>query len=477
MSESTSRREFLKTSTLGLGAAATTMTAASPSVSAAERPSGDIAVWITAGDQRLAAGRALRWQSPETDPSAAVVELDPTKTFQDVLGFGASFTDAACFTFNRLATAERDALFRELFAPSELGLSVCRTCVGSSDYATHLYSYADGDADPELARFSIAHDREYILPLLRRAREVNPDLFLLASPWSPPGWMKANGSMLGGSMRKKYLPAYAQYILKFLQGYAAEGVPIQALTPQNEVDTDQDGRMAACLWGQEYEIAFVRDHLGPLLARTGTPTKIWILDHNYNLWGRVLSQLEDPEFRKYVDGVAWHGYVGRPEMMARVSSAHPDVTMYWTEGGPDYTDSDYQTGWGKWGATFAGILRNGCRSITAWNFALDESGRPNIGPFPCGGLVTIHSETREVVRSGQYWALAHYARAIRRGARRFESRGATAGGPQHAAFENPGGRRVVVLSNPGDARGVELRLAGRAARLSLPANAMATLAW
>jgi glucosylceramidase len=143
-------------------------------------------------------------------------------------------------------------------------------------------------------RFSIEQDRQYILPMLRAARKVNPELFLFSSPWSPPGWMKSGGSMLGGSMRHRYLEAYAHYFLKFLQAYADAGVAIQAVTPQNEVDTDQDGRMPACIWPQESEIEFVGKHLGPLLEKQGLSTKIWILDHNYNLWGRAVAELDDP---------------------------------------------------------------------------------------------------------------------------------------------------------------------------------------
>src|SRR5579871_2574393 len=139
----------------------------------------------------------------------------------------------------------RDALLRELLHPSEMGLNVCRTCIGASDYSTELYGFDEGEPDPELKRFSIEHDREYLLPTLRAARAVNPELILFSSPWSPPGWMKANGSLLGGSMRKKHFASYAQYFVKFLAGYAAEGVPIHAVTTQNEVDTDQDGRMPA----------------------------------------------------------------------------------------------------------------------------------------------------------------------------------------------------------------------------------------
>jgi glucosylceramidase len=288
--------------------------------------------------------------------------------------------------------------------------------------------------------------------------------------------MKFNGTMLGGSMRNHYLPVYAKYLLKFLQGYAAEGVPVQAVTSQNEVDTDQDGKMPACVWPQEYEIQFVRDHLGPLLESSGMATKIWILDHNYNLWGRVVDELEDDRLRKYTNAVAWHGYVGTADMMSKVHEAFPDVEMYWTEGGPDYTEPDYLTDWCKWGATFTEVLRNWCRSITAWNLALDERGRPNIGPFSCGGVVTINSQTKEITRSGQYWAFAHYSRVIRRGARRFESRSA-ASELQHVGLGNPDGQQVLVVTNAGPARTIELRLANVAAEIPLKANSLTTLAW
>jgi glucosylceramidase len=476
MTGSTSRRSFLKVSALGLAAGATAPAASAGPTTNSNEDFRDISLWITAGAQRYAAAPPIRWQPMSTRVSAEAVELDPGRTYQDVLGFGAALTDAACYMFNQLREAERQQLFHELFHPSEMGLSVCRTAIGSSDYASKLFSYCDGEADPELARFSITQDREYVLPVLRQARRVNPELFLFSSPWSPPGWMKANGSMLGGSMRKKWFSTYAQYLLKFLQAYAAEGVAIQALTPQNEVDTDQDGRMPACLWGQEYEIEFVREHLGPLLERTHTPTQIWILDHNYNLWGRAICTLDDSRLKKYVSGVAWHGYVGKPEMMREVQAAHPDIAMYWTEGGPDYTDPDYLTDWTKWGSMYADILRNGCRAITGWNLALDQQGRPNIGPFSCGGFVQIHSQTKEIARSGQYWGTAHYSRAIRRGARLFDSR-SQALDLNHAAVVNPGGQRVVVLSNAGAARSVELRLGTRGALVPLPEKAVATLVW
>jgi glucosylceramidase len=477
MTNQTSRREFLGVSALGLAAAVTPLAAAEQAPVAAGPANGsEIAIWVTSGEERFSPAARVRWVPAAEASSGDRIFLDPAKKFQEILGFGGAFTDAACFTFNRLTPQSREALFHELFHPAELGLSVCRTCIGSSDYSASVYSFDDGDADPELARFSIEHDREYILPMLREARQANPDLFLFSSPWSPPGWMKFNSTMLGGSMRRHYLPVYAQYMLKFLQGYAAEGVAVQAITSQNEVDTDQDGRMPACIWPQEYEISFVRDHLGPLLQESGVATKIWILDHNYNLWGRVVDELQDDKLLAYASGVAWHGYYGSPDVMSKVHELYPDTEMHWTEGGADYTDPDYLTDWCKWGATFSVILQNWSQSITVWNLALDEKGQPNVGPFSCGGMVTVDSHTQEITRSGLFWALAHYSRVMRRGARRFDSQ-SEAAGLQHAAVENPGGQQVLVVTNTGPARTIELRLANMSAQVPLLENSLTTLAW
>ena len=481
MIDKMSRRGFLGVSALGFMAAASAdvvrASAASDSGQQMSNHPSEISGWETAGDERFAPTPRSSWHLASGAPEPAHLQLNPDKQFQEILGFGGAFTDAACFTLNRLSAPEREKLFHELFHPSEMGLSVGRLCVGSSDYSTKLYSFDDGVPDPDLTRFSIEHDREYILPILRQARQVNPDIFLFSSPWSPPGWMKFNNSMLGGSMRRHYLHTYAQYYLKFLQAYAAENVAVQALTSQNEVDTDQDGRMPACIWPQEYEIEFVRDHLGPLLESSGVATKIWVLDHNYNLWGRAVCSLADPKLRKYANTVAWHGYYGTADMMSKVHDAYPEVEMHWTEGGPDYTDPGYLTDWCKWAGTFSDILSNWCRSITAWNLALDEHGRPNIGPFPCGGVVTIDSQSRNITRSGQYWAFAHYSRTVRPGARRFQSEGAAAADVKHVALENPDGQKVLILTNPGSSRTLELRLANMAASVPLKTNSVTTLAW
>ncbi len=440
-----------------------------------ESVTGQINIVVTGGQLRNQAAPSIPWKSG-ANAGGAVINLDPAKKYQEILGFGAAFTDAACYTFNRLDPAAREKLFIELFGSGSLGLNVCRTCMGASDYSTEMFSYDEGEPDLEMKRFSIAHDEPYVLPMLREARKWNPELFLFSSPWSPPGWMKAGGSMLGGSMRQKYFAPYAEYFVKFLKAYEANGVTVQAVTVQNEVDTDQDGRMPACAWPQEYEMGFVKNHLGPALEKNGLATKIWILDHNYNLWGRAVAELDDPAVHKYCNGVAFHGYVGTPDQMTKFHEAYPQAQIYWTEGGPDYTSPDYATDWVKWAQTFTDVLRNWGQSITGWNLALDEKGRPNIGPFPCGGLVTIHSQTREITRSGQYWALGHFSRSFRRGAKRFESSGDVEG-VAHVAFENPDGQKVLVLSNKGGATKVTLKLGQSSADVSLAGDSVATLFW
>src|ERR1039457_2839937 len=283
MSKLESRRDLMmKLTSAGVAAMVGSGAAPAQSPSGTSAPAGDIQVRLTSGAKRLAREASLQWRG-ERGSSADAVVLDPAMRYQEILGFGASFTDSACYMLNQLSPTAREQLLRELFHPSEMGFGVCRICLGSSDYATKMYSYDEGEPDPEMRRFSLDHDKAHILPVLRQARAVNPNLFLLGSPWSPPGWMKAGGSMLGGCMRKANFAAYAKYFVKALQGYAAEGVPLNAVTVQNETDTEQDGRMPACLWGQEYEMEFVAENLGPQLAANHIDTRIWILDHNYNL--------------------------------------------------------------------------------------------------------------------------------------------------------------------------------------------------
>jgi len=468
---SSTRRQFLKAA-----AAAATSLSTFKSSSLWAAPLTGVQAWTTAQDRRFERIEAPPWRTPAISSSGSI-QVDPSARLQKILGFGAALTDSSCYWFEKLEAQQRKALLSELFGPAGLRLSMARTCIGASDYSTTAYSFDDSpEPDPELKRFSIEHDRGYILPTLRAAREVNPDLFLFSSPWSPPGWMKSGGSMLGGSMQKKYFSAYAQYFVKFLQGYSAEGAKINAVSVQNEVDTDQNGRMPAALWGQEYEIEFVKNFLGPAFSQATLDTKIWVLDHNYALWGRALDELSDPAAYKYIDGIAWHGYDGNPDAMTRVHEAFPAKSAYWTEGGPDYTSPNYATDWAKWSHTFSGILRNWAQCIVGWNVLLDENGAPNIGPFKCGGLVTVDSETHAIKRSGQYWAFAHYSKVLQRGAQVVASRGDMAG-IDHVAFENPDGSHVLVLTNQGGEQKIQCQVGSRAMNLTLVPDSVTTLLW
>ncbi len=477
-----SRRVFLKAASAT--AASLAVSSRIPAWAGAAHASGPVRVWATFRDRRYVQGTPLAWK-PVNEVAANAIVLDPTATKQEILGFGGALTDATCYVLSQLTESERQPILHDLFAPGEMSLNVCRTCIGASDYARTAYSFDESsEPDPELKKFSIDHDKAYILPVLRDARKVNPELFLFSSPWSPPGWMKPNGSMMGGAMRKLSFPPYAQYFLKFLEAYKAEGVAIDAVTVQNEVDAEQDGRMPACLWAQEEEIEFVKSHLGPALRKANSPTKIWVLDHNYNLWGRAIGELSDPEAYEYIDGIAWHGYVGESSAMTRVHEAFPHKSAYWTEGGSDVEAPDYQTDYTKWAETFNGILNNWARSITAWNMALDEKGGPNIGPFSCGGVITVENGTHKVTRSGQYWAFAHYSKHIRRGANVIATNGVGEGAEQgtadlvsHSGFRNPDGSFVVVLANRGPEKRVQLLLGSSALDVELPADSVHTLQW
>ena len=234
--------------------------------------------------------------------------------------------------------------------------------------------------------------------------------------------------------------------------------------------------MPACAWPQDYEADFVTMHLGPLFQRAGVETKIWIIDHNYNLWGRAIGELETPDVKKYANAIAWHGYVGEPEWINRVQDAFPDVEMHWTEGGPDYTAPEYSSEWADWGETFTRILRNCCRSLTVWNLASDEHGRPYVGGSPSGigGAMIIHSQTQEISYSGMLWALGHFSRFVVRRARRIDSQSA-ASNFSHCAFENPDGSVVVVITNPGAPQTCSLRVRENAAELKIPGNSIVTL--
>ncbi|MDR1948788.1 MAG: hypothetical protein LBQ38_05300 [Spirochaetaceae bacterium] len=372
------------------------------------------------------------------------------KTDQTMLGFGAALTDASCVLLQGMPEAKRLALLREIYSPEEGNFSVGRICVGSSDYAETPYDFAPVPEDLEMRRFDASHDDAAILPVLRAVRDINPDLFLFASPWSPPGWMKTSGVLQGGWMRQKYIKAFALYYLKFLEHYRKAGIVLDALTVQNESETDQAGKMPACLWHPEFEMEAVLE-LRKLLDGNGfSELKIWLMDHNLNMWRRAIFQMNDPAVKGASAGIAWHPYEGYPQMISWFRKEHPECENHWTEG--TVVPIDLVTGYnrtfsiGDMAAGFLQCIRNGIQSITLWNLALDPVGYPNIGPFNCKGAVEI---TGEGVRySPEYYTLLHFSKFVKRGARRIEVEGdQLPGSLEAAAFVNPDGTRVALVSN------------------------------
>ncbi len=378
----------------------------------------------------------------------------------DFLGFGVAVTGSSCYNLSRMPADERRAFLEYVYGKDGLGLSVGRLTIGSSDYSAELYSYDDVENDVELTHFSIARDEEYIIPMIKQILSVNPDLKLFASPWSPPGWMKTGGSMCGGYMREEYVGCYARYIAKYLLAYREHGIRIAAVTPQNEAETQQKGRMPACIWHPDIESKFIlalRDEF----CRQGLDTEIWMYDHNFNGCLRVdwcLSQ--HPGLKDACDGIAFHYYEGTIEQTAFLKEKYPDLRLHFTEGGPRLFDH-YADDWCKWGIMMAKTLNCGYSSFTGWNLMLDETGGPNIGPFFCGGLATRNRELGELSYSGQCKAFRHFSPVISRDCTVTPLEFAPAGDVMSqypngkkalvgTAVEKPDGTTVLLLVNPNE---------------------------
>jgi glucosylceramidase len=345
------------------------------------------------------------FSSVEQVARAELLEIGDVK-HNGFLGMGVAITGASCYNLSLMKAEDRRVFLENIYGKDGIGLSIGRLCIGSSDYAAELYSYAEVPNDMNLEHFSTAKDEEYIIPIVKEILEINPELYLFASPWSPPGWMKTGGSMCGGYMRNAYLECYANYIVKFVEAYAKHGIRISAITPQNETNTDQNGKMPACRWHPETEAEFIQILHGKFEEKN-LDVKIWMFDHNFSDADRVLWSLEECEgLAECCDGVAFHYYSGSIEETRKVMKAFPKLEMHFTEGGPRLYDH-YDNDWCKWGIMATKALHYGYQSFTGWNLMLNEMGGPNIGPFWCGGFATRNSITGELTYSGQYKAYCH----------------------------------------------------------------------
>lgn len=443
-----------------------------------------VAIWVTTGDQAKLLSREpdVAFSTQDVGGGVPTIVVDDTAKYQEMVGFGAAISDAAAININRLAPERREALLRDLFdADSGVGLSFTRLTIGASDFSPRQYSFDDmppGANDVTLARFSIEPNRADVLPVVRRALAINPQLKVMASPWSAPGWMKTSGRLIGGTLRPEAYDEFAEYLRRYVLAYAAEGVPIYALTVQNEPHFEPKDYPGMRL-EPPARARFVGRYLGPLFARHQMSTLIFDWDHNWDEPDSPLRVLADSVARRYIAGVAWHCYGGDVSAQTKVHDAYPAVDTYFTE-----------CSGGEWAPTFAdnlvwnvrtliiGATRNWARGVLLWNLALDELHGPYTGGCGnCRGVVTINSQTGAVTRNVEYYALAHASRFVRPGARRIESTSVVAG-IETVAFRNPDSSTVLIAVNTDVAeRRFAVRWRGKSLQYLLPAGAVATLRW
>jgi len=295
----------------------------------------EIVLSTTTLDHKLTPQDAVSWT--DTPPLGVdIIEVDPGTAYQSIVGIGSSLEHATCYNLSLLSGERRDEVLTNLVHPEDgIGMDMMRICIGTSDFAGEpWYTYndmPDGEEDSDLSGFSIAKDREYVLPTLKRAREINPNLRYVASPWSPPAWMKTNKQIPAGRFDSDYSDVYARYLLKFLDAYAAEGIPVYAMTLQNEPGYP-DPNYPTCYWRPQQQRDFIRDHVGPLFTENNVETRIWCWDHNYNFLKFPRTVLSDPAAAKYVDGTAFHFYEGDVTAMSQLKEELPDKHIYFTEG-------------------------------------------------------------------------------------------------------------------------------------------------
>lgn len=401
-------------------------------------------------------GQKYREMKIDTEPIEKVgPEFEITKEYaQTMLGFGAALTESSCMMLNLLPEEKRSELLHEVFSPEKMNFSVGRVCVGASDYADETYHYAQVKDDFQMQHFDASREEKDIIPIVEMARKENPQLFLFSSPWSPPGWMKNSKIMQGGFMKDEYIDAYINYYIKFLEFYRDHGIAINALTTQNESETDQVSRMPACYWHPDTESKFVIKMREALDRHDFKDLKIWLMDHNFDMWRRPFYQLEDPEVRKAVSGIAWHPYGGYPESASWISSEYPEMEHHWTEGNlaaflhGGFQATQKKAGYGDLAKSFLTGINNGIRSITVWNLALDEEGAPTVGPFDCKGTIEIDRITHAIHRTVEYFTLGHFSKYVKPGAKRLVlNRHFVSNNLDAAAFENPDHRVVVIVSN------------------------------
>lgn len=448
--------------------------------------------------QAMAPQANLRFSPGAPAAGTLVIEVNDTRRYQRYTGVGGAMTDtSAWLIWDQLSASRRSALMQALFSPDDAHLSFLRVPMGASDFtATGTpYSYDDqptGRSDPSLSDFSVAHDQAYILPALHAARQLNPSLYLEALPWSPPGWMKSNDALDNvhgaGSLLAQYYPTLAQYFVKFLQTYAADGVPVNAISPQNE-PTEQT-IYPGMQFSEAQEATFDANYLDPALAAAHLTPNVFGWDLS---WGPLNSQA-DPLVAQSatgtISGLAWHCYAGSPDFMAGVHNDAPrsmQIVDECTTGSGDIWNTSEM---------LIASFRNWANAVAVWNLALNQSGgpvqAPNEGCGGCTGVATVNPQTGTYSLSSDYYDLAQLSHFVQPGAVRIDTPTfATYGlgglndwqtvvspALDDVAFLNPNGSQVLFLYNNGTAPiTFAVQWDGSYVTYTIPAEATTTLTW
>jgi glucosylceramidase len=444
-----------------------------------------VSSWMTTGDQ----SKLLQQQTnvsfgANSGTAAATITVNEGTTYQSIDGFGASMTGSAAYVLNRnMSASQRDALLNDLFTGNGIRLSFLRHTIGGSDFSAQGdFTYNDrpaGQTDPNLTYFSLNNDRVDLIPMLKAARAKNGALKLMGSPWSAPAWMKETGNLRGGGwLNVAWYQAYANYFVKYVQGYAAEGLPVYAVTLQNE--PLYAAPYMAMRMDPGNQAAFLKNNIGPAFRNANITTKLIVYDHNWDEPNYPINVFADPAAAQYAAGSAFHGYSdtnGIPNMTT-VHNAYPNKDIWFTEatglaGGNFGGDLRWHVG-----NFLIGNTRNWAKSVLLWNLALDQSSGPqNGGCNNCRGVVTVNNTNGSVTRNVEYYALGHASKFVDPGAVRIASNSPT-GGIENVAFRNPDGSKVLIALNNGSAQSTfKVVWNNQAFTYTLPAGAVATYKW
>lgn len=432
-------------------------------------------LWVTMPDKSVLFEEQVIKPAKNAD---ATITIDPSKTYQTMDGFGYTLTGGSAKHLYNMSSDALMELLQELFdtGANDIGVSYLRISIGASDLDEAVFSYDDlpeGQTDKDLKKFDLGYDRKYLIPALKTILTINPNIKILASPWSPPVWMKDNGDTRGGSLKPEYYGVYAKYLVKYIQEMKNKGITIDAITVQNE--PLHPGNNPSLLMPAEAQKVFVRDHLGPEFKKNNIKTKIIIYDHNADRPDYPISILNDKEAAKYIDGSAFHMYGGDVNAISTVHDAHPDKNLYFTEqwvGAPGNFAKELT--WHTETLTI-GAPRNWCKTVLEWNLAADEKQDPHTdrgGCDRCLGAVTISGN--KVTREPAYYIIAHSSKFVRPGSVRIESN--LPDGLPNVAYKTPDGKIVTIIQNTTKAvKTVDVNAQNKKTTITLQPGAVATL--